>query len=89
MALRPDGRALSEQTYDALDVLRSVAKELGVSCAAVGLAWILGHPDCAAPVVGPSRNAPHLAHIPEALALDLSKEDRARLEHAFAAIAPA
>jgi 1-deoxyxylulose-5-phosphate synthase len=87
MALRPDGRALSEPTYDALDVLRAVAGEMGVSCAAVGLAWILGHPDCAAPVVGPSRNAPHLAHISEALAVNLSDGDRARLEHAFAAVA--
>ncbi len=86
MALRPDGHALSEQTHDALDVLRDVAGELGASCAAAGLAWILGHPDCTAPVVGPSRSAPHLAHISEALALELSDGDRARLERAFAAV---
>lgn len=87
MALRPDGRELSAQAYDALDVLRSVAGEMGVTCAAVGLAWILGHPDCVAPVVGPSRKAPHLAHVSEALAVDLSDGDRARLERAFAAVA--
>jgi aryl-alcohol dehydrogenase-like predicted oxidoreductase len=86
MALRPDGQTLSGQTHDALDVLRSVAGGMGASCAAVGLAWILGHPDCTSPVVGPSRSAPHLAHISEALAVDLSDGDRARLERAFAAV---
>jgi 1-deoxyxylulose-5-phosphate synthase len=83
LSLRPDGQELSELTYDALDVLRAIAEEKGVSCAAVGLAWILRHPDCAAPVVGPSRTAPHLAHISEAVAVELSDDDCARLERAF------
>ncbi len=83
MGLRPDGRTLSESTFDALDVLSSVAEDRGVSPAAVGLAWILSHSDCAAPVVGPSRSAPHLAHISEAVTVKLTPRDRARLERAF------
>lgn len=86
MALRPDGRVLSEQTFDALDVLRDVAAEKDVSCAAIALAWIFGHPDCAAPVVGPSRSQPHLSHVAEAARVELNLEERARLERAFAAV---
>ncbi len=89
MALRPDGRSLSERTYDALDVLRDVAADYRASVAAVGLAWVLGHPDCAPPVVGPSRNAPHLQHVSDATEVKLSDGDRARLEEAFIAAASA
>lgn len=85
MALRPDGRSLSDRTHDALEVLNSVAQERGVSCAAIGLAWILGHPDCAPPVVGPSRTAPHLSHVSEAVSIELSDGERERLEVAFGA----
>jgi aryl-alcohol dehydrogenase-like predicted oxidoreductase len=85
MALRPDGRSLSDRTHDALAVLNSVAQARGVSCAAIGLAWILGHPDCAPPVVGPSRTAPHLSHVSEAVSIELSDGERERLEVAFGA----
>lgn len=87
MALRPDNRSLSEGTYDALDLLRLIADARGVSCAAVGLAWILQHRDSVAPVVGPSRNEPHLSHVAEALALELDDDERAKLEQAFSAAA--
>jgi 1-deoxyxylulose-5-phosphate synthase len=89
MALRPEGRSLSERTHDALDVLSSIAAEKGVSCAAVGLAWILRHPDCIAPVVGPSRNTPHLFHVSEAMKVELNDDARLRLERAFEAAAAA
>ena len=83
MALRPDGRTLSDETHDALDRLRALADARGASSAAVALAWIFDHPDCAAPVVGPSRSAPHLGHISEALAVELSEQDRAELTRMF------
>lgn len=83
MSLRPDDRSLSEGTHDALDVLRSIAAERAVTCAAIGVAWILGHPDGVVPVVGPARHSPHLTHVSEALAVNLSGDERMRLEHAF------
>jgi len=87
MALRPDGRELSARTHDALDALRSIAGARNASCAAVALAWIMSRPDCGAPVVGPRRDAPHLAHVSEALAIELSDSERAALEEAFGAAA--
>lgn len=87
LALRPDGRSLSEKTHDALDRLRGYANARGASCAAVALAWIFSHPDCAAPVVGPSRSAPHLAHTTEALAIELTEKDRTDLTQAFEGLA--
>jgi aryl-alcohol dehydrogenase-like predicted oxidoreductase len=87
MALRPDGRNLSERTHGALDALRSIAGARNASCAAIALAWIMRHPDCAAPVVGPRRDAPHLAHVREALAVELSDYERTELEEAFSAAA--
>ena len=85
MALRPDGRSLSSGTHDALDLLREMADEKGASCAAIGLAWVLGHPECGAPVVGPSRDAPHLSHVCEAQRIELNDDERLRLEDAFGA----
>jgi len=81
MALRPEGfeNLLTNSTHDALDELRSFAAVHDVSCGAVALAWIIAHDDCSAPVVGPSRTAPHLGHVKEALAIELSEEDHARL----------
>ena len=83
MALRPDDRSLSELTHDALNLLREIAGAKGVSCAAVGLAWVLGHADCGAPVIGPSRHRPHLSHVSEAQTLQLNEGERAGLERAF------
>ncbi|MBV8209983.1 MAG: aldo/keto reductase [Burkholderiaceae bacterium] len=83
--LRPDGRTLSEKTHDALDRLHAMADARGTSCAALALAWIFDHPDCFAPVAGPSRSAPHLMHIAKALMIELSEKDRKELTQAFLA----
>ena len=83
MALRPDGTALTDATHDALDTLRGVAQARASSSAAVALAWIIGHPDCAAPVAGPSRTAPHLGHVAEALSLTLTDRERDQLDLVF------
>jgi 1-deoxyxylulose-5-phosphate synthase len=85
LALRPDGRTVSEKMHDALDRLHALADARGASCAAVALAWIFGHPDCAAPVAGPSRSAPHLKHVSEGLAIELTEKDRTELTQAFLA----
>ena len=88
LALRPDGRSLSEKMHDALDRLHALADARGASSAAMALAWIFGHPDCAAPVVGPSRSAPHLKHVTEGLAIELTENERADLTQAFLAAGP-
>lgn len=80
LSLRPEGfdELLTGRVYDALDELRAAADSGGVSSGAIALAWILAHPDVTAPVVGPSRTPPHLAHVGEALQLDL---DETMLQH--------
>jgi aryl-alcohol dehydrogenase-like predicted oxidoreductase len=85
MALRPEGRALTEATHDALDRLRAAAQMRGVGCGALALAWVMAHPDCTAPVVGPAREAPHLAHVAQAMAIDLTLQQHDDLAHLFAA----
>lgn len=45
-------RYFTEENFDALDVLRSVADEVDASPAQVALAWQLHHPDITAPIIG-------------------------------------
>ena len=87
MALRPEGSAelMTEAVHDALDQLRDAAAARGVSCAGLALAWMIAHPDCTAPIVGPSRAAPHLDHVAEALALELTEDEHALFAEWFAA----
>ena len=40
------------------------------------MAWVVGHPDCAAPVAGPSRMAPNLGQVAEAMSLTLTDSER-------------
>jgi aryl-alcohol dehydrogenase-like predicted oxidoreductase len=86
MALRPDGLVLSERTHDALDTLRAMANARNVESAVLALAWVLSHPDFIAPVVGPSRYAPHLAHVAKSMEIELTQVEREQLSSAFATI---
>ncbi len=76
MALYPGGieQLLIDEIFAAIDQLEAEASRRGVSTAALALAWVLAHPQCAAPVVGPSRTAPHLSHVAEALKIALTPE---------------
>jgi aryl-alcohol dehydrogenase-like predicted oxidoreductase len=87
MALRPEAHAemMTDAVHDALDRLRSAAAAHSVSCGGLALAWVIAHPDCTAPVVGPSRAAPHLDHLAEALDLVLAPEERAQIASWFEA----
>jgi len=87
MALRPDAYAemMTEAVHDALDRLRGAAAAHSVSCGGLALAWLIEHPDCTAPVVGPSRAAPHLGHLAQALDLVLAPKERAQIAAWFAA----
>lgn len=86
LALRPEGydELLTDAVHDALDRLREHAAARGVSSGALALAWVMQHTDCAAAVVGPSRNAPALAHVKEAMALTLSRTEHDQLTAWFA-----
>ncbi|HYY78069.1 MAG TPA: aldo/keto reductase, partial [Actinomycetes bacterium] len=68
-----------DDDFDVVDVVRAVAGERGLSPAQVALAWLLGRPGVAAPIVGATR----LAHLQDAVAaveVRLSEEEVARLE---------
>ena len=54
----------------------------------LSMAWVIAHPDCTAPVVGPSRAAPHLDHLAQALNLMLAPEERAQIASGFEAAGP-
>jgi len=89
MALRPEAHAemMTDAVHDALDRLRSAAAARSVSCGGMALAWVISHSDCTAPVVGPSRVAPHLGHLAEALKLVLTAEERTQIASWFEAAA--
>jgi aryl-alcohol dehydrogenase-like predicted oxidoreductase len=72
----------NEADFDVVDTVRAVAAERGVSAAQVALAWLLGRPGVAAPIVGATK----LAHLDDAVAaaeLTLSEEETARLEKPY------
>ena len=50
-----------------------------MSCGGLALAWVMAHPECTAPIVGPSRTAPHLGHVAEAFKLELTEDEHAQL----------
>jgi aryl-alcohol dehydrogenase-like predicted oxidoreductase len=73
------GEMYNEGEFDVVDVVRAVASEREVSPARVALAWLLGRPGVAAPIVGATK----LAHLDDAIAaveLTLSQEEAERLE---------
>ena len=76
MALYPEAieQLLTDATFDALDQLGAEASRRGVSTAGLALAWVLAHPQCTASVIGPSRAAPHLSHVAEALKILLTPQ---------------
>ncbi len=77
MTMRPEPylRYDSEDVYRALDGLAAAAAERGVSMAGLALGWLVAHPGVTSIVVGP-RRPEHLEPVREALALDLSAEER-------------
>jgi aryl-alcohol dehydrogenase-like predicted oxidoreductase len=63
----------TDQVYDAIEGFVAKAEQLGVSPGGLALAWALG--ECNSVVTGPRRPA-HLEQAREALALELSDEQR-------------
>jgi 1-deoxyxylulose-5-phosphate synthase len=76
MTQRPDSylRYANDTVFDALESFASEAAARGVSRAGLALAWVLGVPEVASVVVGPTR-AEHLEPVREALALELGRSD--------------
>ncbi|WP_171168055.1 aldo/keto reductase [Streptomyces sp. I05A-00742] len=72
-------RLYDEDDFDVVDVVRAIAAERGLPPARIALAWLLGKPGVAAPIVGATRDV-HVADAVAAVDLTLSEEEVARLE---------
>jgi aryl-alcohol dehydrogenase-like predicted oxidoreductase len=89
----PEGRRLegwdeppvrdADKLYDIIDVLVEIADDHGVSAAQVALSWLLGRPGVASVIVG-ARTEEQLADNLKAAELELSREERRRLEEVSA-----
>jgi aryl-alcohol dehydrogenase-like predicted oxidoreductase len=73
----------TDKLYDTVDVLVETAEERGVSAAQVALAWLLGRLGVASVVVG-ARTDEQLADNLKAAELELSEEERRRLDEVSA-----
>ncbi len=69
----------SDQDFDVVDAVRSVAKERGLPPAQVSLAWLLSKPAVTAPVVGATKTG-HIEDAVAATEVTLSDDEIARLE---------
>ena len=74
---------LDDRTFDAIDRLRAGADQRGVEPGALALAWLVHHPDVTAPVVGPSRQAPHLDLVRLARDVPLTPDEFSEIGHWF------
>ncbi len=72
----------TDDDFDVVDALRSVAKERDLPPAQIALAWLLHKPGVTAPIVGATK----LRHLQDAVAavdVDLTAEEIARLESPY------
>ena len=85
MTLRPDPYAdlVNEETFRGLEAFAAAAADLGVEPATLAVAWVLGHPQVTAVVVGP-RRPEQLATAVAATELELSSRERDELAGLFA-----
>jgi aryl-alcohol dehydrogenase-like predicted oxidoreductase len=74
----PHRRAI-ERNFRVVDAAEAIAAERGATVAQVAIAWLLGVEGVAAPIIGP-RTIEHLEDLLGAAALELTAEERARLE---------
>jgi aryl-alcohol dehydrogenase-like predicted oxidoreductase len=84
MTLRPEPyrRFENARTFGALDRFRGAARERGVEPATLAIAWLLGHPQVDAVIVGP-RRPEHLEAVLRALELRLSPAERVEIATVF------
>jgi aryl-alcohol dehydrogenase-like predicted oxidoreductase len=74
---------VTDRTFDALDRLRAMAADRGISLAGLALAWLLADERVTQIVIGPGRPE-HLAPVREALTHPLTAQDRAEAERTVA-----
>jgi 1-deoxyxylulose-5-phosphate synthase len=86
MTLRPEPYRQLETAavFAGLAALSDEARSQGVDVGALALAWVLGHPQMDAAIVGP-RRPEHLESALEALTTELSAPERSRLSELFVA----
>ena len=84
MTLRPEPyrHLQDDRVYDALEAFEERAKERATTPAALAVAWLLGHPQVTAVVIGP-RRPDQLRPALEALELELSPPEREQLAALF------
>ena len=85
MTLRPGPyeELATEETFRALEAFEAAAVARDVEPAALAIAWVLGHPQVTAVVVGP-RRPEHLDPALAALELRLAPAERDELAELFA-----
>jgi aryl-alcohol dehydrogenase-like predicted oxidoreductase len=85
MTLRPDpyGDLVNDDTFGGLDELAAEAAARGVEPATLAIAWVLGHPQVTAVVVGP-RRPEQLEQALAATELKLTPQERVELAGLFA-----
>ncbi len=69
----------SDEDFDVIDVVRTVAAERDLSPARIALAWLLGKPAVTAPIVGATKLG-HMDDAVSAIQVALTEEEVARLE---------
>ena len=69
---------IPDDVYDAVDKLRSEARDRRSVPGALALAWLIAHDDVTALTTAPSRTAPHLSLVSEATDLPVTTEDLGR-----------
>jgi aryl-alcohol dehydrogenase-like predicted oxidoreductase len=74
---------VTDRTFDALDRLRAMAADRGISLAGLALAWLLADERVTQIVIGPGRPE-HLTPVREALTHPLTAQDRAEAERTVA-----
>ncbi len=77
------GMLFTERNFDVVDVLRTVAAEVGRPLAQVALAWVAQRPGVSSVLIGASR-AEQLVENLAALEIELSEDQHARLDAAGA-----
>jgi aryl-alcohol dehydrogenase-like predicted oxidoreductase len=84
MTLRPEPyhRFWNQETFEAIDRLEKAASDRGVSTAGLALAWVLSNPVVTSVIVGP-RRVEHFRPVEEALALDLTEQERDEIGELF------
>lgn len=74
-------RFFRPEDFDVLENAAAIAQEKGVSVAQVAISWLL-HKGVTAPIVGVSK-IEHVEEAVQAVELQLSKDDMARLEEPY------